>query len=505
MLDVLRAADVRNQDAACVARGIPVAGLMRNAGFAVARAARAMLGGTSGLRIVVVCGKGNNGGDGIVAGRFLTGWGAHVVVVPVAGPLAALPAAQLEGFRGRVCDSALLDRELARADLVIDAVLGVGLARAPEGPSAAAIEAIARATAPVLSIDVPSGIDADTGSVPGVAVRADVTVTLGGLKPGLLFVPGAVHAGRIQVAGIGVPVDLAGGSARALERSDVARALPRRAPGEHKRSAGTLLVVAGSTAMPGAAALVVSAGMHTGAGLTVLCAPEAACRAAVTRTPEVTTIPLSSDTFDASAVEAICARASEFHAVAVGPGLTTQPQAVAAVRELLARLDIPVVLDADGLGVFAGDLAGPARARSAPVVLTPHAGELARLSGQSASKLDSDRLAAASDAAAESGCLIVFKGPGTVIAAPDGETWVNPTGGPSLAQGGTGDVLTGMLGALAAQAAARGEPVNARLIALGVWLHGAAGDRLAARLDPHTSNASALAAEIGPLLHEVAG
>lgn len=511
MLDILTAEDVRRQDADCEARGITTESLMGNAGFAVAAAARRMLGGTYGRRVVVVCGKGNNAGDGLVAGRWLASWGAHATAVLLLGDqdLKGAARANLERFGGRRRGPETLAREAGRADLVIDAIFGVGLSRAPEGAAKAAIELLASGDRRVLSVDVPSGVDADTGRVPGgAAVRAALTVTLGGLKPGLLFPPGMLAAGRIEVADIGVPEDLQGGAGIALGEEDVAELLPRRAPGTNKRRVGTVLVVAGSRAMPGAAALTAAACVHAGAGLTTLAAPESVVPTVIARVPEITTIPLpetSEGTLDEKGLEQIRPRLGEFHAVAIGPGLSTHPATAEAVRALVAEAEIPVVLDADGINAFAG-ATELLRARGAPTVLTPHAGEMSRLVGRPSAEIESDRLAAARGAARDLGCIVLLKGPGTVIAGPDGALYVNTTGSAALAQGGTGDVLTGMLGALLAQdRELRSAGGEALVVAVGAWLHGRAGDRAAGRVAPHPANASLLVELLPEVIHEVAG
>jgi len=501
MLDVLLATDVKRQDAQAEARGVPVEQLMENAGFAVARAARALLGGCYGRRVVVVCGKGNNGGDGLVAARVLHRWGAHATAVLLWDDLSGLPGEQRARFRGPVRPAADLARALRDADLVIDAIFGVGLTRAPEGPAAAAIQAVNDSDAPILAVDVPSGIDADTGAIPGLAVEADATVTFGGQKPGLLFMPGAAYAGHVEVADIGLPPGLEA-TARALAAADVREQLPVRALGTNKRRVGTLLVVAGSRAMPGAAGLVCGAAIHAGAGLTTLLAPEDVCRVVLARIPEMTTIPApesAEGTLDPKALDLLRPRLGEFHAIALGPGLTTHPATVEAVRALLAETDLPVVADADGLNAYAGAVDELASRRGTTIV-TPHAGELSRLLDRSAGELEADRLGTARAAAERLNAIVVFKGQGTVIASPDGELLVNMTGSEALAQGGTGDVLTGLLGSLAAQ---RRERVDGALVAAGVWVHGRAGDRISARAWPHPANASTLLYEIGPTVRGV--
>jgi hydroxyethylthiazole kinase-like uncharacterized protein yjeF len=459
--------------------------------------------------VVVLCGKGNNAGDGLVAGRYLAGWGAHVTAALVLGE--ALPGAAGEALRrfpGRRVAPEGLEAALGRADLIVDALFGVGLSRPPEGAAARAIALASAAGAPVLAVDVPSGVDADTGQVLRAAVRAARTVTLGGLKPGLLFEPGRSLAGTVEVADIGVPPDLRGAAARALEASDVRALLPVRAPDAHKRRVGTVLLVAGSRAMPGAACLAAEGAVHGGAGLVVVATPEPVVPSLVARVPEATTIPLpetDEGTLDEKAVDLLRPRLGELHAAAIGPGLSTHPAAVEAVRALVGVLEVPLVIDADAITALAG-APEVLRRRRAPTLLTPHAGELARLVGRPAAELERDRLRAAREAAAGLGATVLLKGPGTVVCSPEGEAFLTLPGGPALAQGGTGDVLTGLAAALLAQDAARPEPRGAAAsAALAAWLHGRAGDRLAARLWPHPANASRLAAELADVLHEVAG
>lgn len=525
MLDVLTAADVQRHDAAAA---LPVARLMDNAGYAVARAARAMLHGCYGRRVLIVCGKGNNGGDGLVAGRVLHAMGAHVtaIVLAEAGALSPLARANLERFPGRLLAPGFLAREMARADLIVDAIFGVGLARAPEGPALHAIRAIRRAVdagralpvgaempdgivatrARVLSVDVPSGMDADTGrTFDDCIIPADVTVTFGGPKPGLLFRPAL--AGDVSIADIGTPHRDPAIHTHVMERVDVAACIPRRARDAHKRRSGTVLVAAGSRAMPGAASLAGGASVHAGAGLTILCAPEEVCRVALGRTPEMTTIPAAGGgdgVIDPKTLDLIRPRLAELDAIVLGPGLSLHAAAVEFARALLDEATtIPVVIDADGISALVG-APHMLENRHAPTILTPHAGELARLMGTDPRTLDADRIGAARIAARTLGVTIVFKGPGTIITDGD-EVFINPTGSEALAQGGTGDVLAGIIGSITAQwvTAAPVDTVPARVVAAAVWLHGFAADLISARIAPHPANAAALIDELPAALHEV--
>jgi len=506
MISVLTAADVERVDAAAEAAGTPVERLMENAGWAVARAARTMMDGTYGRRVVVVCGKGNNAGDGLVAGRILYEQGAHVTAVLTTDALSPLAARNLDRFPGAIRHLDALPRELGRADLAIDAIFGVGLTRAPEGAMGEGVRELAQAPAPVLAIDIPSGVDSDTGQILGDAVVADDTITFGGFKPGLLFEPGRSHAGEIHLADIGTGVrDDPSIHVRVLEPDDVRQRLPLREESSHKRNTGTLLVVSGSRAMPGAAALVCGASVHSGSGLTVLCAPEDVCRVVLSRVPEVTTIPVpesSEGTIDAKALDLIRPRMEEFHAVAIGPGLSTHPATMEFVRAFVDEVSVPVVIDADAITALAGAIEAVELGRA---ILTPHAGELARLVDRKASELEGDRLAAATMVARQTKGVVLFKGPGTVITNGT-HTLVNGTGGAPLAQGGTGDVLTGLIGSLIAQSST-GRTLSSietvEVAAAAAWIHGLAAERIAHRQWPHPANASALIEEIGPTMHEI--
>jgi NAD(P)H-hydrate epimerase len=398
----------------------------------------------------VVCGKGNNGADGLVAARRLSAWGVRAGVFRLA-----------EGI-----DTPRLVRELARADLAIDAMFGTGLRGPLTGPAVAVAEALEEEAVPVLAVDIPSGVDGLTGAVAGPAVRAVVTVCMAALKPGVLLEPGASHAGDLEVADIGVDP----GPARlwVTEEADVAAWLPPRPVESHKWSVGGVFVVAGSEGMTGAANLVSRAALRAGAGIVVCGLPgEAAQRASggevITRSLPAT----ATGALDEPAAKEVLDGLERFAALVVGPGLGTSEATVAAVRSLVADAPAPLVLDADGLNALAG-APEALRARPAPSLLTPHAGEYARLAGE---PVGEDRVDAARRLAERAGAVVLLKGTRTVVAAPDGRAAVNVTGGPWLATAGTGDVLSGILGALLARGLAPFEAAAA-----GAYLHGRAGD-----------------------------
>jgi NAD(P)H-hydrate epimerase len=489
---LLTAAETEALDRETERRGTSVEVLMERAGHAVARAASAVAGGSYGRRAVVVCGKGNNGGDGLVAARHLSGWGMGVEVILLSDELRSPADAKLRaaGDAGvRVGGVQRLERALDRADVVVDAIFGTGFRGIPEGAYATAIEHVNGATAPVLAVDVPSGVEGDTGAVRGPAVVADATVTFGAPKVGDVLFPGAAHAGVLDVADIGFPPDLVRGEMQLVEAEDAAAWWPSRAVDAHKRSSGVVLVVAGSRGMPGAARLVASGAARAGAGLVTVAAPESALAAIQAGLAEATAVPLLSTPAGGIAedawpgVEALLGRVD---AVAVGPGLTTEDEPSAFVRRLVSASPVPVVLDADGLNAYRGR-GGDLAAHEAPLILTPHAGELARLLG--VDEIDEDRPGLTRKLASDVGAVVLLKGPATLIASPS-EMWVSATGTSALATGGTGDVLTGMIGALAARGVE-----GVRAAACGAFVHGMAG-RLAAGPGGEGAIASEVAAAI---------
>lgn len=456
MEPVLTPEEMAHADRAAIEAGTPEAALVLRAGRAVAWAARRVLGGTYGRRVVVVAGKGNNGADGRVAASVLERWGARVDTYELAAGIAP----------------DVFVRAIRRSDLVVDAMFGTGLRGELTGDALTVAQVVAdeqsrRPSVRVLAVDIPSGVDGSTGAVPGAAVRADSTVTFGARKPGLLFAPGSTYAGTVEVADIGI--DVAGVSRTVtLDESDLV--IPRRDAAAHKWSSG-LMVVAGSEGMTGAALLVARAAARAGAGMVVCGLPgrDAATRAAGS---EVVTRALPATPeggLDVDAARLVLSDLHRFRALAIGPGLGRDDRTASAVARLVAEAPCPVVVDADGLRALAIDPA-PLRVRHAaglpPAVLTPHAGEYERLADE---PVGDDRIDAARRLAHRLDAVVLLKGPGTVIGDPDGRVVVNTTDGPQLATAGTGDVLTGIIGALLAQGV---EPAAAAAIA--AYVHGRA-------------------------------
>ena len=480
MKPVVTTAEMRALDRATIDDvGLPAVTLMETAGRAVADAALRMLGSERG-HVAVVCGPGNNGGDGFVAARVLRDRGIDAVVYLAAPRDAVVGDARahldiLERAGGIVRmlashdELAALDARVIDAALVIDALFGVGLKRPIEGHLAEVVTMMLMAER-VLAVDIPSGLDADTGRTLGTAVIAERTVTMGALKIALCSAPGFARCGEVEVADIGIPAALIGSTSvgvGVVEPADIARCLPHPLALEHKGRRGHVLVIGGSPGMRGAGRLAASAVLRAGAGLCTLAA-DAGPGGDLDAPDAIMTRPLE-------AGAAIAPLLAGKAAVVIGPGLGHTQSAAARVREVLAA-GVPAVLDADALNVLAAD-PGAIAACAGPIVITPHPGEAARLLGTTVAELEADRVGAARVLAAQTRAVVVLKGARTLVcdgAAGDGLCSINPTGGPALATGGSGDVLSGAIGALLAQGLSAGDAARA-----GAYVHGAAGDALA--------------------------
>lgn len=452
---------------------LPPGALMQRAATGLASRCAGVLGGVYGRRVALIVGSGNNGGDALYAGAALARRGARVDAVLVGSTVHEGGLAALRRAGGRVAgDSGVL----ATADLVVDGVLGIGGRGGLREAAAEAAAAAAGGGAAVVSVDVPSGVDADTGRVDGVAVRADVTVTFGTGKPGLLVAPGAGYAGVVEVVDIGLGPYLPTADVAALDAHDVAALLPTPRPESDKYRRGVVGVAAGSTAYTGAAVLAVGGAVRGGAGMVRYVGDPRPAGLVRARWPEA----VITEGIAEGIMEGAPERAGQVQAWVVGPGLGTDAAAESVVRGVLAS-DVPVLVDADGLTVLARhrDWLAP---RTAPTLLTPHAGEFGRLQGLERAAVEADRLTQARLAARELGVTMLLKGSTTVVAAPDGRVRVNPTGTAALATAGSGDVLSGLCGALLAQGL---EALDAA--AVGAFLHGLAG-----RLAPFPASASDL-------------
>lgn len=454
--------------------GIGSLELMERAGRGLAQLAAEMLGAGE---VAVVCGKGNNGGDGLVAARLLREAGRPVRVLLLAEP-GSLPGdakANLDRL-GAPAPVAFSPGALAGVSGAVDALLGTGFSGEPHGVLADALVALNRSGLPIVAADVPSGVDAATGEVAGEAVRAVATATFHLAKPGLWVNPGKAHAGRVVEVPIGIPPgapvadpDVGLIEARVLEM------LPRRRAGWTKFDSGVVIVAGGSSGLTGAPSLVSEAATRSGAGYVTACVPASVRALFGLRLLEVMSAPLPEQdgALTPAAVDELLERVQKAGALALGPGLGRSEGAQAFARGAAARAELPLVLDADGLNAHAGRLDDLAR-RRAPTVLTPHAGELGRLLEVPSAEVEGRRLHHVREAARRAGAIVVLKGDDSLVAAADGLVAVSPGGAPGLATAGTGDVLTGVTAAMLARGI---EPFCA--VCLAVHLHAHAG-RLAA-------------------------
>jgi NAD(P)H-hydrate epimerase len=473
--------------------GIPSLQLMEAAGRGVAQALLEDYPDAASRGVVVLCGKGNNGGDGLVASRYLARAGVtpRVLLLARAADLQGdaahnYRAAGKYGLEVReVPDEgawATAQLVLAETAIVLDAILGTGATGGARDLARAVIRDLNRRRCSVVAVDLPSGIDADRAEVEGSALRAERTYTLCRPKLALVLDPGAVYAGAVRVIPIGIPDEVVRRVPTELEwieRTTAASLLPRRAAASHKGDYGHLLAVAGSRDRSGAAVLLARGALRSGAGLVTVATPASAQSRIAAQQAEVMTAPLAETvdgTLASAAVEAVLELASRRTALALGPGLGTDSQTRDAVRGIVGGCRVPLVLDADALNALAGTAIARLPEFSRPVVLTPHPGEAARLLGVTTGDVQADRLDAARRLARDTGAVALLKGRQSIVARPDGRAAINASGNPGLATGGTGDVLTGMIGAFLARRLDGWQAAR-----LAAYVHGDAGDRAAAR------------------------
>jgi hydroxyethylthiazole kinase-like uncharacterized protein yjeF len=459
-------------------RGIPSLDLMERAatGLAELVAARVAQGG----RIVVVCGKGNNGGDGLAAARILRNWGRPVdVALLVPGEEltgdARTDLERLPGEPPRPFEPWLLNDAAG----IVDAILGTGFEGEPHGAAGEAIAAIARVAADpergdgvqIIACDVPSGVEASTGEVAGAAVPADATATFHAAKPGLWIAPGKDHAGEVRVIDIGIPDGAPVTPSVGLIDPIVVEGIPARGRESTKFAAGSVLVCGGSLGLTGAPSLASESAQRAGAGYVTALIPASLNIVFELRLLEAMSVPLPDQggALSAKAEEEILTRCERADALVLGPGLGREGETVKLARRVARRAAIALLLDADGLNAHAGRLASLTK-RVAPTVMTPHAGELARLLEIDSADVEAHRLARVRDAAARAGAVVVLKGDDTIVADPDGRAAVSRGGSSALATAGTGDVLSGVIGAYLSKGM---DPFHAA--AAGVFVHGLAG------------------------------
>jgi ADP-dependent NAD(P)H-hydrate dehydratase / NAD(P)H-hydrate epimerase len=488
---LLTAAQMRAIDSAVTEKlGLPGLVLMENAGRGVAEIIARSLAQVPGLDVRIVCGAGQNGGDGFVVARHLLRRGAKVRV------LLALPREKLTGdaavfakVLGALSADCIRDlsseneakvwqSRLAGAAVVVDALFGTGLRSQITGAPAAAIAGMNATDALRVSVDIPSGLDADTATVHSCVVQAHITATMGCRKLGLVLDANA-PVGRLEVVDLGVAPESVLGAALEhgqlchwLEPEDIACVLPVHGPTDHKGSAGHLLVIAGSVGKTGAALLSARAAMRSGVGLVTIAttgSAQAALDAKVVS--EMTSCYAQGEAADDGSLATLVGQAARMKAAVLGPGIPTGPGMTELVRRLVADLTIPMVIDADALNLLGTEAATVCTKAAGPRILTPHPGEMARLCGLSTADVAKDRLGLARRLASQSGAVVVLKGARTIVALSDGTAYVNPTATASLGTAGSGDVLSGTIGAFLAQGLAPKDAACA-----GVFLHGAAAD-----------------------------
>ena len=506
-MKIATAAQMKELDRMAIAeRGIPSADLMERAARALTRTALETAGERP-RRAVCFCGPGNNGGDVIACARLLREAGLEVRCVLVGDrekltPDARTMEARLAAAGGRLEPFAPDDPAFAawclEADVMVDALFGIGLSRPVEGEALIAVHMMNTCDIPVVSADLPSGVETDTGRVLGAAVEAAATVTFTLPKAGHYVGKGGLCTGKLTVADIGIPADLVQNldcPVRAVESEDVA--LPVRARDAHKGDFGKVYILGGSVGYSGAPALAAHGAVRSGAGLVTVGVPAPVWPVAAAKLNEAMPHPLPAGKegqLSLEAFEAVHSRLEGCGVLLLGPGLGRGNSAAAVVRRLLTELPLPTVVDADGINALAGHIDVLDGRRGLLTVLTPHDGEFARLGGDLSS---GDRLGAARAFAEEHGCCLVLKGHRTITAFPDGAAYINTTGNPGMAKGGSGDVLSGVILALLGQ----GLPAR-QAVPLAVWLHGAAGDRCAREIGEYGMTPTDLAEALPAVIRE---
>jgi NAD(P)H-hydrate epimerase len=496
--------------------GLPSVVLMENAGRQTVAAMEAAFDTLGSSRVAVLCGRGNNGGDGFVVARTLAQRGVESVVF-LLGSVAEVQGDARTNLEvlGRIGMTVieitnaqeweLHFSEVSECDVVVDAILGTGFRGRLTGLFETVVADINELGVPIVSIDLPSGLSADSAELPGEVVDATMTVTLAAPKIPLIFPPADTHAGDLVIADIGIPGplldELEGQHLELMTRDRMRSILPARPAESHKGDFGRVLIVAGSLGKTGAAHLAALGALRSGAGLVTIATPRSCVATIASMGAEYMTVPLEetpSGTIDFAALDRVLDITADV--IAVGPGLGQEPSTAAFVHGLVERAGVPIVLDADGINAFSGDPDRLTGRDGVDVVITPHPGEMARLINGTIEAVQHDRLGHAREFAAAHKVHVVLKGHRTIVAGPDGRSFVNLTGNPGMATGGTGDLLTGMIAAwfaqlLDAEAACK----------LSVYLHGAAGDLAEADEGQIALMATDIAARLGDAMLDLIG
>jgi NAD(P)H-hydrate epimerase len=494
--------------------GIPGLILMENAGHRVVEFLAETFAPLSTQHVLIFCGKGNNGGDGFVVARQLwTRFRPCAVEVMMAANPEELRGDAAENFRMlKVCGCPIrteITPGMRMATVVVDALLGTGLKGPVTGPIAELIREINTGfpRAKIVALDIPSGLSSDTGRIDGETVKADYTVTFTAPKVGQVLPPGCDRVGELRVCPIGSPPEIYEDDGSIylslVEVSQLRDLFKPRARGAHKGDFGHVLVIGGSVGKTGAAAMAGIAALRAGAGLVTVASPNSAVPVIAGHAAELMTAPLPETAEGSISLKAVdsgrlAALAENKTVVALGPGIGTHAETVALVRKFVAQITKPLVIDADGLNALAGSAI---RTYTPNLVLTPHPGEMARLTGMSTADVQADRVGVARGYATGRNVTVVLKGQRTIIAFPDGRVWINPTGTPAMATGGSGDILTGLISGLLAQFPDKAE----QAIAGAVYLHGLAGELAAAELGEKSMIATDLLEFLPEAMNECAG
>lgn len=495
-MKVVTASQMRELDRQAIEEtAIPGIILMENAGLGVVEAMEQHFHHLESHSIAIICGKGNNGGDGFVVARHLANQGMSPQIL-LLSHLDSLQGdarinAQIARNMGIEICEVLGDDDIAEQlaslgerDIIVDAIFGTGLERAAEGFYAIVINLINSLEKPVVAVDIPSGLFADSPNISGAAIRAELTVTFGLPKLGLLLYPAASYVGDLYVAEISIPkhlIENADVDCRLIEKNEIDFLCRPRAPNSHKGNYGHVLIIAGSPGKTGAAILAAEAAQRIGAGLVTVAVPRSLNQIFETRLTEVMTLPLTEtndQTLGIKALDQLLEFAGRCQAIVIGPGSSTHPQTSEVIRQIIREVAAPCIVDADALSAFIGKTKMLARDEHqricSPLVITPHPGEMGRLLNLSSGDVLQNRIGIARQFATEHQVWLVLKSARTLIADPLGKIAINTTGNPGMASGGSGDVLSGLIGGLMAQGNHTGEAVCG-----AVYLHGACGDQAA--------------------------
>jgi hydroxyethylthiazole kinase-like uncharacterized protein yjeF len=508
-MKIVTCAQMKEAEAYAIGTGITSMRLMENAGSASARFIKNS-SSLTGSRCTIICGRGNNGGDGFVVARRLQDSGALLTVVLACGvPRSSEAVEMFERLSvlnipviDNVRDSKKCLQAISQSTVIIDAIFGTGFKGDIEDSLAVLIGATNKSGAMIFSLDMPSGANADSGTVAKACIKANYTIAFGACKTGQFIFPAAEFCGKMTVVNIGIPQEAFKSSilAELLSLDMIKEVIPARAKNSHKGNYGRLLCFCGSLGMAGAAYMSATAAARCGAGIVNVYAPRSIFSALAAKFSEIMIAPLDETedgTLCLSNLERCITLASKADTVLIGCGLSQNSQTFELVRELIKKLTCTVVLDADGINAFAGHI-NILRETKANLILTPHPGEMARLIGRSVSQIEEDRLNIAGFYAKELAVTLVLKGADTLIASPNGQIYVNPTGNPGMARGGSGDILAGMIAGFAAQGFG---PLHAACC--GAYLHGLAGDRCAAKLSQYGMLPTDMLSEIPQIFREI--